>query len=161
MGLGVVVTVLFFATQIYAGTILEESRKSNINDQCLLQLEMISDYLKPDGANLTVVNPKNPENSASHHFSLKKGVNGSNAITINLIPTENKCNWSYSKVVSEDDKSCDEIQRSLEKIAPNLKVALDQQDYKILLNPDTGAYIFLTERGKNSCTALETASAYP
>ena len=152
---------ILITLQSHSAGMYEDAKEVGINDRCLSDLKLLTDYLKPDGANLNFVNLSNPNKYNSYHIGLKNNIDGSTAYIVSLSPRNNNCSYSYSKVSSYDKDNCTVIRKRLDSLGGNLKLILDQQGYTALKNLDNNTFIVMTERNPTACTVIETQSVAP
>jgi len=147
--------------QSHSAGMYEDAKEFGINGRCLSDLKSLTDYLKPGGANLNLVNPSNPNEYNSHHIGLQRNADGSTAYIVTLSPKNNNCSYSYSKVTSFDKDNCAVIRKKIDSLGANIKLILDQQGYTVLKNLDNNTFIVMTERNPTACTVIETQSVAP
>lgn len=152
---------ILIAFQSHSGSgIYEDAVKEGVSSKCLTHLKALSAFLNADGLNQTVTHPNNPSNSQSYHSAISKNTDGSSSYTIILIPTGDRCSWSYSKTTNFDETSCVNLKKQFEDKLPNLKIQVEQNGYTSMLNPDNGLNIMMVERGDQSCTSITSQSQF-
>ena len=159
MKLHIILGVFFFTSHINASGILEEAKKLDISPECTSQLNMLVDYLKPNGLDLSYLNPNSGKRKISHFFNLTKYVDGAGAINISLIDKGDKgCRWTYTKTIVFNDKTCKQIVKESKKLSNSVRTMIETGDYTALYNSDTATYLLFSKLGQNSCMVLETSS---